>query len=114
MIRGTKATMILKPEIESGLIEIKHYKEFIEYWIYKDESVGTGTINSKTGEYVPGHAESAPEPRYLKCIIVCEDKPEHIMKDGPAHFLVTGAKFDDIDYPDLTDYLCKTERPPQA
>jgi hypothetical protein len=110
MIKGTKSTLVIKKEIELGLVEVKKYKEFIEYWVYDDGT--NGTLNSKTGEYVPGSVE-AKKPRELYCIIVCEDNPEHITKDAPVHLLVKGAIFNNTEYPDLTDYLCKTERPPQ-
>lgn len=111
MIRGTKALIIIKKEIENGLIKIVHYKDLIEYWVY--ESKNSGHLCAETANYTVGKVSDSEIPK-LKCIIVCEDKPEHIDKDLPTHFVISkGVKFDDTDYPNLTDYLCKTERPPQ-
>jgi hypothetical protein len=110
MIRGTKATLIIKKELENGSVKVVHYKEFIEYWVYDTP----GSLDSATGVYTLNKPPDSGSPvPSLKCIIVCDNGPEHIVKDLPTHYLVTGAVFNDNEYPDLTDYLCRTERPPQ-
>jgi hypothetical protein len=111
MLRPTKSCSIIKAEIDNGLVKIVFYKQFKEYWVYTDER--SGTLNSMNAEYTPGTANESAE-RKLKCIVVCEDQPDHIVKDFPSHLLVKGIIFNDVEDHALTDYLCKTERPPQA
>lgn len=113
MIRATKATLLIKREIETGLIvkQVDPTEKFVEYWVYQD--IESGTINSGTGHYEPATASvDSALGRVLKCVVVCENDPSHIVKneEDKKHFLVKGFIFNDVDYPDLTDYLGRTER----
>lgn len=111
MLRPTKATLIIKRELETGLIvkKLDPTEKFLEYWIYQDQL--SGTINSRTGEYQEATVSiDSAQGRTLKCVIVCENDPSHITLDKEIHFLVKGFIFSDDEYPDLTDYLGRTER----
>lgn len=107
-IRGTKACTIIKKEIENGSVKVVYYKDFIEYWCYDTNK--SGTLDAQTGVYTTTSAEVKTE--VLRCIVVSENNPEHIVKDLPTHLLVKGAIFNDVEYPDMFDYLAKTERVP--
>jgi hypothetical protein len=111
MLRATKATLIIKRELETGLVvkKVDPSEKFLEYWIYEDYA--SGTINSRTGEYMEASAgHDSAQGRTLKCVIVCENEESHIVVDKDLHFLVKGFIFSDQEYPDLTDYLGRTER----
>jgi len=107
MIRPSKGTLIIKAEVDKGLIikQLSPDEKFIEYWVYQDGT--NGTINSQDGTYAEGKEKTE---RYLKCVVVCDNDPSHIIKDLEKHFLVKGFIFNDVDYPDLTDYLGRSER----
>ena len=104
--------------MERGLVQrvIDPTGKFVEYWIYKDKT--SGYIDGATGQYAhkPGYesCESAPDEvpeRELYRVIICENVPEHIVRDKEHHLVVNGFKcMDDEEYPDLTDYLGKTGR----
>ena len=111
MLRATKATLIIKRELETGLVVKKTdpTEKFLEYWIYEDYA--SGTINSRTGEYQEATVtHDSAQGRMLKCVVVCENDPSHIMLDKEKHILVKGFIFNDVQYPDLTDYPGRTER----
>ena len=89
------------------LKQVDPTEKFVEYWVYQDPT--SSVINGADGDI--SVAKNNPEFRKLKCVVVCENQDDHIVKDMPNHFLVKGFIFtDDETYPDLTDYLGKTER----
>ena len=85
MRRLTKDCGILKADIGT-IVKKVEYLDYLEYWIY----VHTGNV--------------------LKKIILCEDKPDHIVYDCPTHFCVRGVIVDNTDTLDLNDYLNETGR----
>src|SRR5258707_775392 len=80
--------------------QISPDEKFIEYWVYQDGS--NGTIKSNDGAYEEGKKKTE---RTLKCVVVCDNEPSHIIKDLEKHFLLKGYIFNDVDSPALTDYL---------
>lgn len=113
MIKASKATLLIKNEFKTGLIKkiIDPTEAFVEYWIYRDET--SGTINSRTGNYEESSASAdSGLGRVLRCVVVCENNPSRIIKNKKEDkfFTVKGFIFTDEDYPDLLNYLSKTER----
>lgn len=107
MIRPSDATIIIKKEMENGLIIPTVFKDLLEYWVYQTNK--SGIINQK-GEYVTPESPELEEKRILKCIVVCENDPKHIKKDHPNHIVVSGVIFKDDEKKDLTEYLQTTGR----
>ena len=113
MIKASKATLLIKNEFKTGLIKkiIDPTGAFVEYWIYRDEN--SGTINSRTGNYQEASASvDSALGRVLRCVVVCENNPSRIIKNKKEDkfFTVKGFIFNDEEYPDLLNYLSKTER----
>ena len=113
MIKASKATLIIKNEIKNGLVKVHRdpTNQFCEYWVYQDEK--SGTINSRTGNYQEASASvDSALGRVLRCVVVCENNPSRIIKNKKEDkfFTVKGFIFNDEEYPDLLNYLSKTER----
>jgi hypothetical protein len=110
MIKCSKSTLLIKNEFKNGLIKktIDPTGQFAEYYVYT--GLNSGTINSRTGNYEEGSI--VEQKKELKCVIVAENDPSRIIKNKKKDkfILVKGYIFNDIEYPDLTDYLGRTER----
>ena len=106
MIKPSDTFMIIKQDLEAGIIEKKIHDGMLEYWIYSSPNaskMGThGMIVGTTGDVTE---------KVLKYIIMSENKPEHINCDHVNNIVVSGIRFSDDDMgQDLTDYLGKTGR----
>lgn len=109
MIRPSKAVTIIKSELEAGLVKKVLYDNLIEYWVYQTQN--SGTIDGGTGLYTPATASvESGKDIILKCIVMCENKPEHIVKDLSNHFLIQGYIINNTETSNLDEYLEKTGR----
>ena len=88
MRRLTKDCGLLKSDFDKEIVKKVSYDNHLEYWIY-----------------TPTDTENV-----LKKIVLCEDKPDHIVYDCPTHFCVRGVIVDNTDTLDLNDYLNETGR----
>lgn len=109
MIRPSDATILIRKELDRGLIIPTRFKGVMEYWIYQDNTSG---IINHLGEYIQPEINNSDNKKVLKCIIVCEDNPKHIKNSThPNHIVVSGIIFkNDDDKKDLTEYLQTTGR----
>lgn len=93
---------ILKKDLDSGLVKVRTYKTYLEYWVYRYKSP-EGNLYLPDGSKHLLHDQAMT---YLFCIIMTKDNDDHrkITSDG---FLIKGVR---IDGEDIKTYLAKTGR----
>lgn len=105
MIRPSDSIFIIKQDIETGLIKKIEINGLIEYWIY------SGSNRARLNQ----NAELLPEDTVvseskLDRIIVCDNAKEHVLKDLPNHYVLSGIIYTDDTESDLSEYLTQTGR----
>jgi len=98
MLRFSDDYILVRRDLEDGLIKRRSFKGLVEYWIYRGK---------ESNIFLPdgSKAKATGTPNYLHAVIVCE--PNHVTSETVKSILVKGAKFTEGD---LEDYLKKTER----
>ena len=99
MTRYSENYVIIKKDLENGLIKKREYKGLVEYWVYRGKESHIFQLDGSRAKL--GNLEDAG----LHCIIACEKN--HISKKKKDAILIKGYRFTEKD---LDDYLRKTRR----
>ena len=99
MIRESIYVIFFK-DIDNKLVQVKHYNQYVEYWVYKEK-------NTKSLVWLPKNRKlyHDREDTYLDCIIACTEQQPR--KKGKKGIKIKGIK---ITGDSLNKYLAKTNR----